>query len=137
MSCYGIYVSIYLSSVILSLTIIGNYACRRLFSIIQLSEDKAENDDQKLGRYIGGLERLIIGIGLMVQSWEVLVAIIALKTIARFKELDKKINAEYFLIGSMFSILWALLTTIIGIWFDMFFALGIGEFLQSNIIKSK
>ena len=38
-------------------------------------------------------------------------AVIALKTVARFKELDDQRFAEYFLVGSLFSILWAVLIT--------------------------
>jgi hypothetical protein len=66
------------------------------------------------GRIIGWLERLILAIGIIAHSWEVLAGIIALKSVARFKELDTKLPAEYFLVGSLFSVLWAMLIT--GVW---------------------
>ena len=43
---------------------------------------------------IGSIERILIMIGLIAQSWEVMVAVIALKTVARYRELDEKIEAE-------------------------------------------
>ena len=34
------------------------------------------------------------------------------ETVARFKELDERLHAEYFLVGSLFSILWAVGVTV-------------------------
>ncbi len=64
------------------------------------------------GRSIGILERSLILIGILTARWEVVAGVIALKTVARYKELDKQLNAEYFLIGSLASILWAALLTL-------------------------
>lgn len=91
----------------------GNWACQMLFSLGGFKEAAVANEGTNLraGRLIGGLERLLIAIGLLAHSWEMLVAVIAIKTTARFKELDDKISAEYFLIGSLFSIIWAFLIT--------------------------
>ncbi|HWA89281.1 MAG TPA: hypothetical protein VG889_04555 [Rhizomicrobium sp.] len=61
-----------------------------------------------VGRYIGLLERVLIVVGILRGSWEVMAAVIALKTVARYKDLDEQITAEYFLVGSLASILWAL-----------------------------
>jgi len=66
----------------------------------------------RVGRVIGHLERLAIAGGLVVGAWEVLVAVVALKSVARFKDLEEKLNAEYFLVGSLFSVLWAVLVTL-------------------------
>lgn len=74
--------------------------------------DEADEEALKAGRVIGSLERILISIGLIAQSWEVMVAVIALKTVARYQELDKRIEAEYFLIGSLVSILWAVAVTV-------------------------
>ena len=67
--------------------------------------------EARAGRVIGSLERLIVGLGIATQSWQILAAVIALKTVARFKELDDKRFAEYFLVGSLFSLLWAVIVT--------------------------
>jgi hypothetical protein len=61
----------------------------------------------KAGRFIGILERSLIVIGIVMGSWEVILAVIAIKTVGRYQELDDKDAAEYFLVGSLASILWA------------------------------
>lgn len=43
---------------------------------------------------------------------------IALKTVARFKDLDDRIQAECFLVGSLASLLWVIIATIGLLWFD-------------------
>ena len=91
----------------------GNRACRCLFFWTSLKDSIADDKSSpyKAGRIIGGLERLILAIGIITHSWEVLAAVIALKTVSRFKDLDEKPFAEYFLVGSLFSILWAVFVT--------------------------
>ncbi|GAA0780753.1 hypothetical protein E1180_10340 [Roseibium denhamense] len=75
---------------------------------LQSGGETAQTDDRNnSGRYIGYLERALIVGGVIYGKWEVILAVIALKTVARHKELDEKIDAEYFLIGSFSSILWA------------------------------
>lgn len=59
------------------------------------------------GQLIGTLERLLIFIAILIQEWSLVGIVIALKTIARYKELDDQNKAEYFLIGSLFSLFWA------------------------------
>ncbi|MEJ0024543.1 MAG: hypothetical protein WDN01_00835 [Rhizomicrobium sp.] len=66
----------------------------------------------RAGRYIGLLERSLIVAGLLMNSWDIVTAVIALKTVARYKELDEQLSAEYFLIGSLTSILWAVFIAI-------------------------
>jgi hypothetical protein len=70
------------------------------------------------GRFIGSLERLIIMIGLFAGSWEIIAGVIALKAVARFKEIDQRIQAEYFLVGSLASVLWAIIITLALGWYD-------------------
>jgi hypothetical protein len=109
----------------LLLTFIGNAVCRRI--LMHTGLQKARDDllaaarsastpaaaaptvthTPAAGAWIGGLERLLIAVGLIVAAWEILAAVIALKTVARFKEIDQQIHAEYFLVGSLFSIVWA------------------------------
>ncbi|WP_092311475.1 hypothetical protein [Brevundimonas viscosa] len=108
----------------LLLTFTGNSVCRRI--LIHTGLQKARDDLLKAsapdkgevvqdpasvtpgaGAWIGGLERMLIAVGLITGAWEILAAVIALKTVARFKEIDQQIHAEYFLVGSLFSIVWA------------------------------
>lgn len=112
---------------LLLLTFVGNAMCRRLLihTGLQAARDTllarhkghepgAETAKAAApaltpgaGAWIGGLERLLIAAGLVSGAWEILAAVIALKTVARFKEIDQQIHAEYFLVGSLFSIVWA------------------------------
>ena len=73
---------------------------------------------QPAGWLIGWLERLILAIGIVAGSWEVLAAVIALKTVSRFQEMDDQAFAEYFLVGSLFSVLWAFAVTSLWMIYD-------------------
>ncbi|MBD8891771.1 hypothetical protein [Roseibium litorale] len=88
-------------------------------------QKEADKKELKAGRIIGGLERLLILTGLLLGKWEVLVAVIALKTTARYKELDKQIRAEYFLIGSLCSILWAVVIAVLLLLYDRLVGFGL------------
>ncbi len=72
------------------------------------------------GRVIGVLERILIFLGVIFGRWEIIAGVVALKTVARYKELDDQLNAEYFLIGSLASIFWAALTAFAFVMFDFY-----------------
>ena len=98
---------------------VGNLFCRTVVNLSGVKQSTTSNASQiRAGRYIGLLERLLISIGIIVKSWEVIAVVVALKTVARYKELDKQINAEYFLIGSLASIFWAIFVTALLIVYD-------------------
>jgi hypothetical protein len=95
------------------LTLGGNTAVKW---VLRLSATKAppetgEAISLRAGRVIGVLERLLIFVGLTASSWEILAGVVALKTVARYSKLDEQNKAEYFLIGSLTSILWAVVVT--------------------------
>lgn len=71
-------------------------------------EDKDEEEYNR-GKYIGILERTFIYFLVIFQQYAAIGIVLGLKSFARYKELDKRGFAEYFLIGSMLSILTALL----------------------------
>lgn len=77
------------------------------------------------GKKIGVLERVIIFIGIIIQEWTLIAIVIALKTIARYSALNEQHKSEYFLIGTMASILW---TILIGLAFT--FLLNNTEYLE-------
>lgn len=102
------------------LTFAGNTVCRY---VLQLSATKTppetgEAISLRAGRAIGVLERLLIFVGLSANSWEILAAVVALKSVARYSKLDEQNNAEYFLVGSLASIAWAVLITAAIVQFD-------------------
>ena len=71
---------------------------------LQSSQYKVKN----AGRIIGILERSIMLILVAIGETSAIGFVIAAKSIARFKELDDKEFAEYYLIGSLMSMLLAL-----------------------------
>ena len=79
-----------------------------------LSKRDGQNDSAfKNGSIIGNLERILVFLGIIIQEWTLIGIVVALKTIARYKELDNQDQSEYFLIGSMCSLLWAILVATI------------------------
>lgn len=115
-----IHAFIYSLAALVLLVPVGNWLCQQIFSLSGLKDATADETApvHKAGRWIGALERLILAAGIILQSWEIMVAVIALKTVARFQKLDRQEFAEYFLVGSMFSILWTLLITSLWLGYD-------------------
>ncbi len=122
------------------LTVVGNLACKAVLdwsglsrAMIQteaeVAEATASANTPRVGRLIGHLERLMIASGLIIGAWEILAAVVALKTVARFKDLDEKLNAEYFLVGSLFSVAWAIVVTQAWIAYDGAFGLGLAALI--------
>lgn len=132
------------------LTAVGNRICKRMLEwsgLITAMKNKPQqassspvgevataqplNSHPRVGHLIGSLERLLIAAGVLAGAWEILVAVIALKTVARFKELDQKLDAEYFLVGSLFSLVWAIVITYGWMGFDHFLGLDLLAALKS------
>ena len=122
------------------LTVGGNAACRALLDRKGLTNamrarraaaDKTAADAAQahgaaapapapeVGALIGSFERSLLALGLLTGSWEVLAGVVALKTIARFKELDERLDAEYFLVGSLFSLIWTVAVTALWLGYDL------------------
>lgn len=76
--------------------------------VLSASGEEVTSQEIRVGWKIGYLERFIVVFAGVYSVWEIFAVVAALKTIARYKELDQKISAEYFLIGSMASLAWAL-----------------------------
>lgn len=117
------------------LTAAGNWLCQKLFALTRLKAAMTGSQNvaapQRAGWIIGWLERLSLAIGIVTHSWEILAAVIALKTVARFKELDEQLFAEYFLVGSLFSILWAILVTALWLLYDHQFGMDLHQIVTS------
>jgi len=136
--CGYMHAAVYTISALVLLTGAGNWVCRQVFSLTGL-KDTGLNDTavtggtaaHPAGRIIGWLERSILAIGILSHRWEVLAAVIALKSVARFKDLDDQRFAEYFLVGSLFSVLWAIVIT--SGWMAYDYRYGID--IRSNVAK--
>ncbi|MDP8202079.1 MAG: DUF3307 domain-containing protein [Candidatus Tenebribacter burtonii] len=74
-------------------------------------EDKKSKEEKnsldKAGRYIGILERIIIVASILIGRYEIIGFLIAAKSIIRHPEQKDKAFAEYFLIGTFTSFIWA------------------------------
>ncbi len=64
----------------------------------------------KSGRWIGILERTLIVILLILNKTDAIVVIVALKGLARYKQMDNKIFAEYYIMGTLISVIYSLIT---------------------------
>lgn len=104
----------------------GNLFCRAVLAVsgARAAPDAAHATAEEkarllaAGRAIGILERSLVLIGIVSARWEVVAGVVALKTVARYKELDQQFNAEYFLIGSLASLLWAAVVTLALLLYD-------------------
>ena len=108
-----LHIFVYTGIALLALVWLGNELCRGIFNLTGLKDSIAHlpTPVHSAGRWIGAFERLILAVGIIAHSWEILAAVIALKTVARFKDMDERAFAEYFLVGSLFSIFWTMLVT--------------------------
>ena len=76
-----LHVAAYSILALVLLTGFGNVVCRLLFQYAGLVDkpDNTTNEVKPAGWIIGWLERLVIAIGILTHSWEVLAAVIALR----------------------------------------------------------
>ena len=63
-----------------------------------------DEDELQRGRWIGILERVIVFALILVGQYGVLGFVLTAKTMARFKSLDKRPFAEYFILGTLLSV---------------------------------
>lgn len=71
--------------------------------------DSSDKSLDRAGRYIGILERLIVAASILIGRYEIIGFLIAAKSIIRHTETNNKVFAEYFLIGTFTSFIWAAL----------------------------
>lgn len=61
------------------------------------------------GKWIGFFERIIIFTLIILGAYEGILIVVALKTFSRFKQLNEKTFVEKYLLGTLFSVMMALL----------------------------
>ncbi|HEY0261334.1 MAG TPA: hypothetical protein VGC18_15940 [Lacisediminihabitans sp.] len=77
---------------------------------ILVSEEGHESPQREVlrgGTTIGYLERLVVLTAVAVGHWEIVAALIAIKGLGRFSELDSPETRERFIIGTLVSLVWA------------------------------
>ncbi len=81
--------------------------------VLPETTEKAGRAEYAMGRTIGVLERFIIFTLVLFGQWGALGFVIAAKSIARFKELENQSFADYYLMGTLASVLSAIVAGII------------------------
>ncbi|MFW5918797.1 MAG: DUF3307 domain-containing protein [Halanaeroarchaeum sp.] len=74
---------------------------------------ESDEDDLEAGSLIGSLERWIVLLLGLVGRWEAVALVVGVKSIARFEELKKRAFAEYFLVGTLTSVLVAIVVVVL------------------------
>lgn len=75
--------------------------------------ESTDADDLEAGSLIGSLERWIVLLLGFAGRWESVALVVAAKSIARFEELKKRAFAEYFLVGTLASVLVAIILVVL------------------------
>jgi hypothetical protein len=87
----------------------GNILVVLLLKRISLFADKKEakviKRNEGMGKWIGYLERTIVYILIITGNFSTIGFVIAVKALSRFKELENKEFAEYFIVGTMASMI--------------------------------
>lgn len=95
-------------------TIVIRLALNSLKTVpIAENQTSADQEEYERGKWIGILERTFVYFLVIFNQIGAIALIIALKSLARFNELNNKSFAEYFLIGSFLSLLVAALPAVI------------------------
>lgn len=71
----------------------------------RFSPPESEDEQPGAGRVIGILERLLAVTLVLTNQWGALGLVLAAKSIARFKDLEERLSAEYYLVGTLASLL--------------------------------
>jgi hypothetical protein len=102
-----------------SLVVINVPVAWRLVGMVLPTEPRRVSggvDEERMGETIGVLERLLVVVLVPSGGPAAVGFVIAAKTLARFKELDKKRFAERYLLGTMTSVTVALTSTLAAMW---------------------
>ncbi|MEW6182984.1 MAG: DUF3307 domain-containing protein [Bacillota bacterium] len=95
-----------ISAVICLYVLFGGVVIVRM-QLDHLNIEKSESPAPSTGRYIGILERAVILILIMYDAVTAVGFVLAVKSIARFKQLEDRAFAEYYLVGTLISTLTA------------------------------
>ena len=83
----------------------GTDFVKGLLSKISFREKDVSDEELKVGRIIGNLERVLIMTFVLLHQFAAVGLVIAAKSIARFRELEDRNFAEYYLVGTLASTL--------------------------------
>ena len=85
----------------------ANVFIRRMLVTEKPDEDPQMGERRRAGKYIGGLERLLTVALLALGQYGSIAIVFTAKSIARFRQLDDREFAEYYIFGTLLSIVTA------------------------------
>ena len=94
-------------------TIVIRLILQRWRAVPKRDNRKKDQREYELGRVIGLLERTFLYFLIIWNQVGAIAILIALKSLARFKDLEDRTFAEYFLVGSLLSILTAAIPAVL------------------------
>jgi hypothetical protein len=75
------------------------------FNLEEIAGEAEGSTTPSMGRTIGILERILLLTLVIFAQWGAIGLVLAAKSVARFKDLDKRTFSEYYLIGTLTSVL--------------------------------
>ena len=94
-------------------TIVIRLILQRWRAVPKRDNRRKDHREYELGRVIGLLERTFLYFLIIWNQVGAIAILIALKSLARFKDLENRTFAEYFLVGSLLSILTAAIPAVV------------------------
>lgn len=104
-TAWGCSINDYVISAVVSVYVLFGGAVIVRMQLDHLNIEKSESPAPNTGRYIGILERAVILILIMYNAVTAVGFVLAVKSIARFKQLEDRPFAEYYLVGTLISTL--------------------------------
>lgn len=105
------------SSLVLAVMLVikpTNITFSQCFSEYKPPDDAVSESEVKTGGLIGSIERLLILLLAALGQYAAIALIVAAKSMARYKQIsENKAFAEYYLLGTLFSVLFALLVGVL------------------------
>lgn len=100
-------------AILLFATYAVGYFVKTLLGSMASSNLPSNNEAKNGGFIIGILERLFIIVGIVIKQPSILVMVLTLKSVARYKKFSEDTFVEYFIIGTFLSIIFAILSGVI------------------------
>ena len=98
-------------SAYITVSVVGAYVIRAILRRYEV--DRGDSGLRSAGMAIGIIERVMVLTFVLVDQYTAITIVFAAKSIARFNELEDRNMAEYYLIGTLLSITFALIIGIV------------------------
>jgi hypothetical protein len=95
-----------------------------------------DSEPLKNGSRIGFYERVLYFIGIVTQNWILVSLVVGLKTISRYQKLDNQNNAEYFLIGSLLSLIYSIIVSMLFIFSYKIFGIEYLDYIYNLTVHN-